>query len=51
MVTSRVIKCINLNILHYECDNTCDTGAYSDPTQTFEMELFAKVVNSIKQHS
>ena len=51
MVVSTVSKYVVLNILHCERNNTCDTTAHSDPSQTFEMELFAKIVNGIKQHS
>ena len=51
MVVSTMSKYIVLNILHYERNNTCDTAAHSEPSSTFEMELFAKIVNGIKQRS
>ena len=51
MVVSTVTKYIVLNILHYEHNNTYDTAAHSEPSQTFETELSAKIVNGIKQSS
>ena len=51
MVVSTVSKYIILNILHYERNNTYDTVAHSEPSQTFETEVFAKIVNGIKQRS
>ena len=51
MVVSTLSKYIVLNILHYERNNKYDTAAHSEPSQTFEMELFAKIVNGIKQRS
>ena len=51
MVVSTVSKYIALNILHCERNNTCDRTAHSYPSQTFEIELFAKIVKDIKQHS
>ena len=47
MVASTVSKYIALNILHYERNNTYDTAVHSEPSQTFETELFAKIVNGI----
>ena len=51
MIVSTVSKYIVLNILHYKRNNTCDRTAHSYPSQTFENELLAKIVNDIKQHS
>ena len=51
MVVSTVIIYIVLNTLHYERNNTYDKAAHSEPSQTFETELFAKIVNGIKQRS
>ena len=48
MVVSTVSKHIVLNILHYDRNNKYDTAAHSEPSQTFETELFAKIVNGIK---
>ena len=39
------------DILHYVSKNTYETVVHSDPSLTFEMELFAKIVYDIKQRS
>ena len=48
MVVSTVSKYIVLNILHYERNNTYNIAAHSEPSQTLEMGIFAKIVNVIK---
>ena len=47
MLVSTVSKYIVLNILHYERNNAYDTVAHSEPSQTFEMELFVKQLTAL----
>ena len=42
MAVSTVSKYIVLNILHYERNNTYDTAAHSDSSQTFGDGAFCK---------